>query len=68
MFLKISKNSKDASLDTRTIILNLNNYEEIIDIEVIDEGKLLITISDSNNIKGLIYNIKQNKILQIIEK
>ena len=68
MFLKISKNSKDTSLDTRTIILNLNNNEEIIDIEVIDEGKLLITISDSNNIKGLIYNIKQNKILQIIEK
>ena len=68
MYSKISTNSKDITLNTKKISLNLINEEEIIDIEVIDENRLLITINSSDNIKGLIYHIKQNKILQIIEK
>ena len=46
----------------------MNDKEEIIDIEIIDENRLLITINDSDNLKGVIYNIKQNEILKIIEK
>ncbi len=68
MFSKTSTNSKDIYLDLKKISLNLTNKEEIINIEVIDENKLLITINSSNNIKGVIYNIKQNKILKVIEK
>ena len=68
MYSKISINSKDVTLDPEKITLNLNDKEEIIDIEVIDENRLLITINNSDSLKGVIYNIKQNKILKIIEK
>ena len=68
MYSKISINSKDVTLDPEKITLNLNDKEEIIDIEIIDENRLLIIINSSDNIKGVIYNIKQNRILKIIEK
>ena len=68
MYSKISTNSKDATLDLKRISLNLTNKEEIVDIEVIDESRLLITINSSDNLKGMIYNIKKNQIIKIIEK
>ncbi len=68
MYSKISTNPKDVTLDLEKITLNLNDKEEIINIEIIDENRLLITINSSNNLKGVIYHIKQNKILKIIEK
>ena len=68
MYSKISTNSKDITLDLKKISLNLTNIEEIVDIEVIDENRLLITINSSDNLKGVIYSIKQNKILKIIQK
>ena len=63
-----SKISEDITLDPKKITLNLNDKEKIIDIEIIDENRLLITINSSDNLKGVIYNIKQNKIIKIIEK
>ena len=48
--------------------LGANDINKIIDIEIIDENRLLIIINSSDNIKGIIYNIKKNKILEIIEK
>jgi hypothetical protein len=68
MYSKISTNSNNATLDPEKITLNLNDKEEIINIEVIDENRLLITINNSDDIKGAIYNIRQNKILKIIER
>ena len=68
MYSKISTNSKDVTLDPEKITLNLNDKEEIIDIEVIDENRLLITINNSDNLKGVIYHIRQNKILRVIER
>ena len=68
MYSKILIDSEDITLDPKKITLNLNANEEIIDIEIIDENRLLITINSSNNLKGVIYHIKQNKILKIIEK
>ena len=68
MYSKILKDSKDIALDPKKITLNLSDKEEIIDIEIIDENRLLITINSSDNLKGVIYSIKQNKILKIIEK
>ncbi len=68
MYSKISTNSKDVTLDPEKITLNLNDKEEIIDIEVIDENRLLITINNSDNLKGIIYHIRQNKILKVIER
>ena len=68
MYSKISINSKGVTLDPKKITLNLNDKEEIIDIEVIDENRLLITINNSDNLKGIIYHIRQNKILKVIER
>ena len=68
MYSKISTNSKDVTLDPEKITLNLNDKEEIIDIEVIDENRLLITINNSDHLKGVIYHIRQNKILKVIER
>jgi hypothetical protein len=68
MYSKILTDSKDITLDPKKNTLNLNDKEEIIDIEIIDENRLLITINNSDSLKGVIYNIKQNKILKIIEK
>ena len=68
MYSKILTDSEDVTLDPKKITLNLNDKEEIIDIEIIDENRLLITINSSDNLKGVIYHIKQNKILKIIEK
>ncbi len=68
MYSKISTNSKDVTLDPEKITLNLNDKEEIIDIEVIDENRLLITINNSDNLKGVIYHIRKNKILKVIER
>ena len=68
MYSKISTNSKDVTLDPEKITLNLNDKEEIIDIQIIDENRLLITINNSDNLKGVIYHIRQNKILKVIER
>jgi len=68
MYSKILTDSKDITLDPKKITLNLNDKEEIIDIEIIDENRLLITINNSDNLKGVIYHIKQNKILKVIER
>ena len=68
MYSKTSTNSKDMTLDQKIISLNLTNEEDIVDIKVIDENRLLITINSSDNLKGVIYNIKKKKIIEIIEK
>ena len=68
MYSKILTDSKDITLDPKKITLNLNDKEEITDIEIIDENRLLILINSPDSLKGIIYNIKQNKILKIIEK
>ena len=68
MYSKILTDSEDITLDPKKITLNLNDEEEIIDIEIIDENRLLITINSSDNLKGMIYNIKKNQIIKIIEK
>ena len=68
MYLKISTNSENMILNPKNISLNLKNEEEIIDIRIIDENRLLIIIKNSNSLKGAIYNIKQKKISEFINK
>ena len=68
MYLKISTNSKNMVLDPKNISLNLKNEEEIVDIMVIDDNKLLIIIKNSSTLKGAVYDIKQRKISEYINK
>ena len=53
MYSKILTDSKDITLDPKKITLNLNDKEEIIDIEIIDENRLLITINSSDSLRGV---------------
>ena len=68
MYSKISIISEEKINDSKRISLNLEESEEIIDMKVINENSLLIIIKNSGNLKGVIYNIKQHKISEFIEK
>ena len=68
MYLKISTNSENMILNPENISLNLKKEEEIVDIRIIDENRLLIIIKNSSSLKGAVYNIKQKKILEFINK
>ena len=57
MYSKILTDSKDITLDPKKITLNLNDKEEIIDIEIIDENRLLITINSSDSLKGVVSKV-----------
>ena len=68
MYLKISINPKDMTLKGEKISLNLKKDEQIIDIKIIDNNRLLLVIKSSGNIKGAIYNIKKDRISKFIVK
>ena len=68
MYLKISTNSENMILNPENISLNLKKEEEIVDIRIIDENRLLIIIKNSSTLKVAVYNIKQKKISEFINK
>ena len=68
MYLKISSNSFNNSYSSEFISLNLKEDEEIANIQVIDENRLLITIKNTSFLTGAIYNIKEKKIQEYIDK
>ena len=68
LYSKISNTQDLSNNEITNYSLNLKNSENIIDIKVIDENKVLIIISDDDQSYLIIYNLKQNKILSIIGK
>ena len=68
MYLKISKNQNAFDIDPKEISLNLSNNDEIVEINVIDQEKLLIIIRKEDKLRAAIYNIKMQKITEFIEK
>ena len=68
MYLKISKSSNNLINTPYIFSTKLNNNEKILNIEVIDINKLLILIESTDNIKGAIYDIENNKIISFIER
>ena len=68
MYLKISLKSKPVNSNLERIYLKLSNEEKIVDIEIIDDNKLLLTIENAGNLKGAIYDINENMILKFIKK
>ena len=68
MYLKISKSSNNLINTSYIFSTKLNNNEKIMNIEVIDKNKLLILIESTDNIKGAIYDIENNKIIRFIER
>ena len=65
MYLKISNSN---NIDLKQISLNLSHNDKIFDIDVIDDKKLLIVIKGQYDLKAAIYNIKEQKITEFIEK
>ena len=67
MYIKISsKTSKNFKIN-EVISLSLNHDQEIKDIQVIDNNRILILIEDEE-IQGIIFDIDSQKIIQRIKK
>ena len=68
IYTKISSKSlKNLDL-SENVSLSLDQDQKIINIQVIDKGRILITIKHSGDIKGIIYDINNQKIIQTINK
>ena len=68
MYIKSGK--KQTNLETNNINYNLNleKGHEIIDIDLIDNNKLLFTIKNNNEMYALIYDIQNKKTIKIKNK
>ena len=69
MYLKISTpdiNSFDLSNPPLYFSTLLSEEEKIKNIEVIDNQNILILIEGNDKMRGLIYNINNNKIIREI--
>ena len=68
MYLKISGNQNNSQHNIKDFSLGLDNNEKIIDIEVLNKNQLLIVISNSVNISGIVYDTKENNIISNIQR
>ena len=65
MYIKIEK--KQSILETKKITYNLNleDGHEIIDLDLINNEKILFTIKNNNKIYAIIYDINSKNITRI---
>ena len=68
MYTKFSSKSSEIVKYPENITLSLNIEDNIENIEVIDQKRILITIRNNNQLIGLIYDINNKKIIQKITK
>lgn len=71
MYLKISRSdikSHDSSYTSGYFSTMLTDEEKIKNIEVIDNKNILILVESNNKLRGLIYNISDNKIIREIDR
>ncbi len=66
-YIKIVKKQSNLENNNITYNLNLEDGHKIIDIDLINNDKLLFTINNNNKIYGVIYDIK-SKIITKIEQ
>jgi len=66
-YLKSSINNTVENLD-KVISLSLSKGQEIKNIEVIDNYRILINIIYEGEVQGIIFDINKQKILQRIKK
>ena len=67
IYLKSSINNTVENLD-KVISLSLSKGQEIKNIEVIDNYRILINIIYEGEVQGIIFDINKQKILQRIKK
>ena len=65
LYIKIGK--KQSKLETKNISYNLDlkDGHQIIDIDLINDEKILFTIKNNNKIYAVIYDIQSKKIIRI---
>ena len=65
LYIKTTK--KQSNLDTNSIDYNLNieKGHKIIDIDMIDNNRILFTIKNNDKIYALIYDIETSNITKI---
>ena len=68
MYIKITSKSSENYDLSKNISLLLKKDQEIKNMQVIDNNNILITIGNEKEIKGIIYDTKNQKILQTISK
>tara|TARA_B100000029_G_scaffold79343_1_gene70790 strand:- start:1321 stop:1608 length:288 start_codon:yes stop_codon:yes gene_type:complete len=68
MYLKISGNQNNSSLNTTNFSLGLKDNEKILEIEVLNKNQILIVISNSLDTSAIVYDTKDNQIISIIKR
>ena len=65
--LYIKSGKKQTNLETNDInySLNLEEGDEITDIDIVDNNKLLFTIKNNNKTHALVYDIQNKKTIKI---
>tara|TARA_B110000116_G_C16796723_1_gene567281 strand:+ start:3895 stop:4182 length:288 start_codon:yes stop_codon:yes gene_type:complete len=66
--LKISTPAKNLSESITILSSNLNPDEKIKNIEVLDKNTLFILIQSGNNLNSIIYDIKNDNIINLTDK
>ena len=68
MYSKISTSENNISNLSINLSLDLESYEKIKNIEVLNKDKLLILIESDDKIRGIIYDINKNIIIGSIDR
>ena len=68
MYFKISTSANNIEELPTLFSAKLLKNENIKNIEVLDKNTLLILIEKEGNIRGVIYDIKKNQIMNLIDK
>ena len=68
MYSKISTSENNISNLSTNLSLDLESYEKIKNIEVLNKDKLLILIESDDKIRGIIYDINNNIIIGSIDR
>ena len=71
MYIKISsKASKNYNMDKidKIVSLTLIKNQEIKNMQVIDNNRILIIVGNDDEIQGIIFNIDTQEIIQRIKK
>lgn len=68
MYIKISSKTSSNNDIEEVISLSLSPNEQIKNIVVLNNSRILILISNSKEIQGIIFDVESQKIIQRIKK
>ena len=68
MYTKIFPKTQKNNSINEIVSLSLTQGQEIKDMQVINNNRILITIVDDNGTQGIIFDIDSQKIIQKINK